>query len=401
MAYATDPSNVGTTTQVVVGLFDNAKDAHQAVNQLRGNGFSSNQIGAAFRGQSIDRYTERGNATSPSDTVHHENWWEKIKDAFRGDEKVETRREVAADSALQADPYAEGEYEYDYSGEDFHGSLEGAGIPSDRAAYLTRNLRAGGAIVTVRDASRAAEAEQILSENHGKVRYEDTTGTNLTGSDYRAADLAGANVAGDNSAIGDFRGDVVEPGVARTGYTGRNLVDTSETALEPAEIDAADSTGREATDTGYVGRRPASDGEFSGDRVQLFGEVLRVHKERISRGEVRVRKDVVSENQTIEVPVTREELVLERVAVSPNTPASSASIGRPQEIRVPLSEDSVRVEKQPVVREEVMVGKREISDVARVGDEVRHEELRVDSDLDNAKRTAAGEDLPGDVRRRG
>ena len=142
-------------------------------------------------------------------------------------------------------------------------------------------------------------------------------------------------------------------------------------------------------------------GEYDGDRLQLFGEVLRVHKERISRGEVRVRKDVVTENQTIEVPVTREELVLERVAVSPNTPASSANIGRSQEIRVPLSEDSVRVEKQPVVREEVIVGKREVSDVARVGDEVRHEELRVDSDVDTPKRTATGEDLPGDVRRRG
>jgi uncharacterized protein (TIGR02271 family) len=401
MAYATDPSNLGTTTQVVVGLFDNANDAHQAVNQLRGNGFSSNQIGAAFRGQSIDRYTERGNATSPSDTVHHENWWEKIKDAFRGDEKVETRREVAADSAPGTDPYAEGEYEYDYSDEDFHGSLQGAGIPADRAGYLSRNLRAGGAIVTVRDATRASEAEQILSENHGKVRYEDAAGTNLAGNDSLAENVVGANVAGDNSAIGDFRGDVVEPGVATTGYTNRDLVDTNETALEPAEIDAADSTGREVTDTGYVGRQPAYAGEFAGDRVQLFGEVLRVHKERISRGEVRVRKDVVTENQTIEVPVTREELVLERVAVSPNTPASSASIGRAQEIRVPLSEDSVRVEKQPVVREEVMVGKREVSDVARVADEVRHEELRVDSDPDTSMRTAAGEDLPGGVRRRG
>jgi uncharacterized protein (TIGR02271 family) len=135
--------------------------------------------------------------------------------------------------------------------------------------------------------------------------------------------------------------------------------------------------------------------------VQLFGEVLRVHKERISRGEVRLRKDVVTENQTIEVPVTREELVLERVAVSPNTPATSATIGRSQEIRVPLSEDSVRVEKQPVITEEVVVGKREVSDVARVSDEVRREELRVDSDLDTPKRTAAGEDLPADRRRRG
>lgn len=377
MAYETNATGVGTT-HVVVGLFDNANDAHQAVEQLRSNGITANQIGAAFRGRSLEQYTDRNDEAT---AVPHENWWEKVKDAFRSGDKTETRREAAADSTLQADPYAEGEYEYDFADDDLHGSLEGAGIPSDRAAYLARNLQPGGAIVTVRDANRTAEVEQILSANRGKVRYE-----------Y----IAGTNVARTEFTHGDYRGDLIAPGTPGADYRDPDLVNTDETA-----IDAADSTGTEATDTGHVGRRPPNTGNDAVDRVQLFGEVLRVHKERISRGEVRVRKDVVTENQTIEVPVMREELVLDRVAVSPNTPASSASIGRSQEIRVPLSEDSVRVEKQPVVREEVMVGKREVPDVAQVGGEVRHEELRVDSDLDKTKRTAAGADLPGDRRRSG
>ena len=59
------------------------------------------------------------------------------------------------------------------------------------------------------------------------------------------------------------------------------------------------------------------------------------------------------------------------------------------------------MEKQPVVREEVVVGKREVADVARVGGDVRHEELRIDSDVETPKRTAAGEELSEDVRRRG
>ena len=50
---------------------------------------------------------------------------------------------------MPTDPYAEGEYEYDFADAEFQGSLAGTGIPSDRAAYLTRNLQAGGAIVTV------------------------------------------------------------------------------------------------------------------------------------------------------------------------------------------------------------------------------------------------------------
>lgn len=376
MAYeTTNAGSVGTTTQVIVGLFNNGNDAHRAVTQLRENGFNSDQIGAAFRSQSTDLYSNRSDAaTTTTGAIKRdtENWWDKVKDAFRSDDKVETRRDVAAGSTLDTDPYTQGEYEYDFAGEDFERSLAGAGIPADRAAYLTRNLQSGGAIVTVRDTDRAAEAEQILSSNHGKVRHEGYAGADVAATDYR-----GADVAGTENRYADI------------------------TAAGTAEIDAATSTGREITDTGYADRRPVDSANSAVDRVQLFGEVLRVHKERINRGEVRVRKDVVTENQTIEVPVMREELVLERVGVPANTPASSANIGRAQEIRVPLTEEKVRLEKQPVVREEVIVGKREIADVARVDEDVRHEELRVDSDVETPRRTVTGEELPENVRRRG
>jgi uncharacterized protein (TIGR02271 family) len=355
MAYeeTTNAAGARTATPVIVALFDNANDAHLAVTQLRDSGFSSSQIGAAFRGDSINRYPER-NVTSTGTVKHEgENWWERVKDAFRPEEqKVEARREVAADPAVEFDPYAGNDHEYDFADRDFEGSLAGTGIPSDRSAYLTRNLRRGGAIVTVREADRAAEAEQILAANNGRVRYEDA-----------------AN------------------GV-ETGYRGA------------ATIDAADSTGQEVTDTGYVDQGAEVSSNAAADRVQLFGEVLRVHKERVSRGEVRLRKDVITESQTVEVPITREELVLERVAVSGDTPAPSANIGRGQEIRVPLAEDRVRVEKVPVVKEEVLVGKRDVADVARVGEDVRREELRVDSDVETPRRTVSDEEVSDDLSRR-
>jgi uncharacterized protein (TIGR02271 family) len=337
MAYeTTNAAGVGTATHVVVGLFNHASNAHEAVTELRASGFSTSQIGAAFRNET----------TTTGVGYEKENWWEKVKDAFRPEAEKEASREAVAHTPVNADPYARGEYEHDFADNDFEHSLAGTGIAPARAAYLTRSLRAGGAIVTVRDTDRAAEAEQILSANGATVRYDD----------------------------------------------------------EP-EIDAADSTGQEVTDTGYVDteytdKRPVGTATDAVDRVQLFGEVLRVHKERINRGEVRIRKDVVTENQTIEVPVTREELVLERVAVAGNTPAPNASIGSAEEIRVPLSEDVVRLEKQAVVREEVLVGKREVEDVATVGDDVRREELRVDSDTSTPKRTVVGEDI-GDLRRSG
>jgi uncharacterized protein (TIGR02271 family) len=370
MAYETtsNAGGVGTATQVVVGLFKNASDAHQAVTELRDQGFGPGQIGAAFRGRESDSYLDPNDAGAVSvETVNqeHENWWEKVKDAFRShsDDSVERRREsreAAADTSFQPETYSRGDYEYDLANEDFEGSLAGTGIPSARAAYLTRSLGPGGAIVTVHDANRASEAEQILSANHAQVRYEEI---------------------GQNEVVGD---QVFEDEVVGT---------------EAERIDAADSTGQEITDTGYVDRRPAD--ADTPNRVQLFGEVLRVHKERINQREVRVRKDVVTENQTIEVPVMREELVLERVSVSGNTPAPSANIGRGQEIRVPLSEEKVRLEKQPVVTEEVNVGKREVAGVETVSADVQHEELRVDPDPEIPKRSAIGEELAEDVRRHG
>jgi len=116
-------------------------------------------------------------------------------------------------------------------------------------------------------------------------------------------------------------------------------------------------------------------------RLQLRGELLRTHKERVQRGEVRLRKEVVTENQTINVPVTREELVIERNRPTGET-AASGEIGSDKEIRVPLSEERVNVEKKPIVNEEVRVGKRQVQDNRKVSGDVRHEELRVDRDGD-------------------
>lgn len=117
----------------------------------------------------------------------------------------------------------------------------------------------------------------------------------------------------------------------------------------------------------------------SGDtqNIQLLGEVLRVHKDRVSRGEVTFRKEVITEMQNVQVPVTREELVIERHAVSGNQPATGG-IGESKEIRIPLTEERATVDKSTVVREEVSVGKREVEDVRDLSSDVRREELVVD-----------------------
>ncbi len=82
----------------------------------------------------------------------------------------------------------------------------------------------------------------------------------------------------------------------------------------------------------------------------------------------------------IEVPVTREELVIERTPASGQT--ATGKIGKDQGIRVPLSEEPVRTERQAVVNEEVRVGKRAAQRTENVSDDVRHEDLKVDKEYD-------------------
>ncbi len=49
-----------------------------------------------------------------------------------------------------------------------------------------------------------------------------------------------------------------------------------------------------------------------------------------------------------------------------------------EEIRIPVTEEEVRVEETPVVKEEITVGKRQVQETERVRDTVRREEARID-----------------------
>ncbi len=111
-------------------------------------------------------------------------------------------------------------------------------------------------------------------------------------------------------------------------------------------------------------------------RMELREEQLDVQKDVVQAGEVRVRKEVISEERSIDVPVEREEVVIERHPVSGRR--ADAGLDTNEEIRIPVSEEQVRVEKTPVVKEEVTLGKRRVQDTERVQDTVRREEARIE-----------------------
>jgi len=115
-------------------------------------------------------------------------------------------------------------------------------------------------------------------------------------------------------------------------------------------------------------------------RIVTHEEQLQARPVEQQVGEVGIRKEVVEEVQTLQVPVRREEVVVERHPVRGDT-TDTGTIGQASDtIRVPVMEEQVQIDKVVRPVEEVEVSKRVVQDTQTVSDTVRHEEIRVDDD---------------------
>ncbi len=112
-------------------------------------------------------------------------------------------------------------------------------------------------------------------------------------------------------------------------------------------------------------------------RVQRTEEELAAGTREREAGEVRVRKNVRTDRESIEVPTRHEEVSVERVPLSGE--ASEAEIGE-DEVVVPVTEEEVVVSKRPVVKEEVRIRKDVVEDTEVVEEDVRREEIDIDDE---------------------
>ena len=123
-------------------------------------------------------------------------------------------------------------------------------------------------------------------------------------------------------------------------------------------------------------------------RVPLAQEVLEVEKRAREVGEVRVRKEVFTEQQQVSVPVTREEVHVERVPVGEQR-ADEADFSE-GEVSIPITEEEVEIRKRPVVREEVRVSKSAVEEQRTASADVRREEAKIESEGSVEERRAGG-----------
>jgi uncharacterized protein (TIGR02271 family) len=118
-------------------------------------------------------------------------------------------------------------------------------------------------------------------------------------------------------------------------------------------------------------------------RVTLSEEELTIGKREHRAGEVGVEKHVHTEHVRESVPVTREEVTVER---RPVTDASMHGAGRIEEdqIRVPVRQEVAVAEKRVVPKEELVVKKRAVQEEQTVEADLRreHAEVRRDGNVE-------------------
>ena len=114
------------------------------------------------------------------------------------------------------------------------------------------------------------------------------------------------------------------------------------------------------------------------DTLKLLEERLMVSKERFVAGSVEVGKRVETRQEQVSVELEREEVVIERHAVTDARPVEGAVLGADsQTLHIELEAERANVSKQAFVTEEVTVGKREVTDSQTVTETVGKEVLEV------------------------
>lgn len=127
------------------------------------------------------------------------------------------------------------------------------------------------------------------------------------------------------------------------------------------------------------GVNETQDAETAGtQRVQRYEEELRADKTSRQAGEVRLNKDVTEEEQAFDVPVTREDVEVRRVAVNRPVGQNEDAFQDGDTIRVPVREEQVQVTKEPRVVEELEIRKGAHQETQRVSDTVRKEQINVE-----------------------
>ena len=170
------------------------------------------------------------------------------------------------------------------------------------------------------------------------------------------------------------------PDVVPTGMTDSGAV------LTDGDISATDRLiiNGGVTDRGGSADRIAATAQVADDdeiRIPVIEEELTATVRPAEAGAVRIQKRVVEEDRVLEVPVTDEQIRVERRIVDRPVGDDATEAFEEIVIEVPLTREQVELQTQARVAEEIVVSKEAVQRTEQVRGMVRREEVYVDEDV--------------------
>jgi uncharacterized protein (TIGR02271 family) len=248
------------------------------------------------------------------------------------------------------------------------------------------------------DGSKIGSVGQVyLDDQTGQPAWV-TVNTGLFGTNESFIPLSQASFSGDRLTVPYDKNKVKgAPNVAADGHLSpdeeRELYAYYGVGYTDTDHDTT-TTGYDTTTTGYDTDTRTEGHDTSGpttdDAMTLSEERVNVGTQRREAGRARLRKYVVTENVTQTVPVTREEVVVEREPITDANRANATSgpdISE-EEHEVVLHEETPVVEKTVEPVERVRLGTQQTTEQQTVTEEVRKE--RIDTDTTGTTGTGTG-----------
>lgn len=231
-----------------------------------------------------------------------------------------------------------------------------------------------GATAYGSDGEKIGKIGQIfLDTSTGQPEWV-TVNTGMFGTSESFVPLANARAEGNRVEIG-YPKDVVRN--APRIDADQQLSEDQEATLYshygiPEQRSGHEDESRPAGAVGHDTSGPTTD-----DAMTRSEEHLRVGTERREAGRARLRKYVVTEEEQVSVPVSREEVRVERepVTESNRDAATSGPAISEEEHEVVLHEERPVVEKEATPVERVRLRPEEVSDEETVSGEVRKEHI--------------------------
>lgn len=222
----------------------------------------------------------------------------------------------------------------------------------------------------------------------GQVYLNDRTGqpewltvsTGLFGTRESFVPLLGADYSSGEDIVVPVTKDTVKdaPSVDNDGH----LEPAEEEVLYQHYADYLGGTGRTAGYADSAGTGHDTSGPNTDDAMTRSEERLHVGTEQVETGRARLRKYIVTENVTQTVPVSREEVRLEREPITEanRDQALDGPTISEEEHELTLHAERPVIAKETVPVERVRLGKDTVTDEHQVDETVRKEQIDLEGD---------------------